>query len=121
MRILVKDENDKVMILESIDGIIPSGLTAVPSEDLETSELIVARETKLSEIRSKRDLMLAKNDTLWLIASKKGEPTTSLEADAETLRDLPELAETELNALETVEEIQAYDCFSGLALTGDYE
>lgn len=60
-------------------------------------------------------------DKLWLIASKKNEDTTSLETDAETLRDLPELAQTELALLETVEDIKAYDCFTGLVLSGSYE
>lgn len=121
MRILVKDENNNVMILTSVNGFIPPGFTVVPQEEIATEELILARKDRLASVRAERDKKLLQNDKLWLIASKKGEPTAGLETDAQTLRDLPELAETELAALETVEDIKAYDCFSGLALNGDYE
>lgn len=121
MKVLIKDSENKVKIIDSIDGFIPPGYTLVAEEEVEAEKLNLAKSNKLAEIRAKRDEMLSINDKLWLIASKKAHPTTSLETDAETLRDLPELAQSELDALETVEEVQAYDCFVGLALTGDYE
>jgi hypothetical protein len=121
MRKLIKDQEGNVAELFSVNGLIPEGFTEVPSEELADSELLVARKLKMESVRTRRNSLLIQNDKLWLIASKKGESTTGLEADAETLRDLPELAQTELDALEAVEDIQAYDCFAGLALTGDYE
>lgn len=121
MKILVKDSNDNVMELDSVNGSIPEGLTAVPQEDSDAAELSLSKKNKLGEIRSKRDSMLSKNDTVWMISKKKNESTTAIEADAEILRDLPELAETELDELTDVEDIKAYDCFSGLALSRSYE
>ncbi len=122
MKRLIKNSENVIaeVVLVSATN-IPEGWELVPSEEELDAQLSLAKRDKLAEIREKRDAMLFKNDILWLIASKKGEATTALEADADTLRDLPELAETELDALSDVEDIQAYDCFSGLALTGDYE
>jgi hypothetical protein len=121
MRILVKDENDNVMVLNSVTGFIPPGFSIVPEEELEAEELALQRLNKLAEVRARRDSMLLRNDKEWLIEAKKSNPTTAIEADAQTLRDLPELAETELAALTDLELIKAYDCFAGLNLSRSYE
>lgn len=121
MKRLVKNAEGSTVILIAPPEILPPGFSEIAPEEMATEELALAIKEKLVNVRAKRDDMLAINDKLWLIASKKGESTTGLEADAETLRDLPELAETELEAMETVEDVQAYDCFAGLALNGDYE
>jgi len=111
MRLLVRDENGHVMVLNSVNGFVPPGYTLVPSEDQEAEEIALARKNKLGEIRAKRDELLLANDKAWLIASKKGLSTTALEAEAETLRDLPETVELALAELETLEEIAAYEAF----------
>ena len=69
------------------------------------------REAKLAEIRTERDKQLEANDKAWMIATKKAEDTTALEVAAQVLRDLPANAQANLNALETVAEIEAYDAF----------
>jgi hypothetical protein len=114
MKKLVKDANGNVMELISPKGLIPEGLELVSEEEISTEELALARRNKMSEIRAERDSRLLENDKSWLIASKKGESTASIEAEAVVLRDLPEAAETALDALTTVEDIKAYDAFAGL-------
>ena len=111
MRILVKDSNDNILVLTSVNGFIPEGYTVVPQEELEQEELSLSKKNKLEEIRSKRNSLLVENDKQWLIKSKKGQSTTALEAEAQALRDLPEEAETALNAMTTLEDIAAYDPF----------
>lgn len=114
MKKLVKDSNGNVAELLSLNGLIPEGWELVPEEELATEELALAKRNKMSEVRAERDARLLENDKQWLIASKKGEPTVTIEAAAQTLRDLPEAAETALDALTTVEDIKAYDAFAGL-------
>lgn len=121
MKKLLRDSENNVVQLVTIDGKIPTGYTEVPEEEVQVEELALARKFKLEEVRLKRDAMLVVHDKLFLIALKDGTSTTSLLADRSILLDLPELAESELAALETVEDIKSYDCFSGLALNGDYE
>jgi hypothetical protein len=111
MRILVKDENDNVMVLNSINGFIPPGLTLVPQEELEAEELALARKNRLAAIRAERDQKLVENDKLWLIASKTGQSTTAIETEAQNLRDIPEMAEDELALLTNIEDIKAYNPF----------
>lgn len=114
MRKLVKDTNGTVMELVSPNGFIPDGFELVPEEELGAEELALARKNKLAEIRAERDARLLVNDKQWLIASKTAQDKTSIETLAQTLRDLPEAAETALNALNDVEAIKAYDAFAGL-------
>lgn len=122
MRKLLKDSEGNVVELLSVNGdFMPEGFEEVASEDLADAELGLARNSKLAQIRAKRNALLIQNDKLWMIASKKGESTTDLETDAQTLRDLPELAQSELEALEDAEAVKAYDCFTGLVLHGSYE
>lgn len=114
MRILVKDENNNVMVLTSVNGFIPPGYTQVPEEELAEQELALARKDKMTEIRTERDRRLLENDKEWLIASKTGQSTATIETEAQTLRDLPEAAEVALAALTTIEDIKNYDAFSGM-------
>lgn len=111
MRILVKDSNNNVMVLLSLNGSIPSGLTVVPQEEIATEELALARKDRLAAIRAERDQKLLDNDKAWLIASKTGASVTAIESEAQNLRDIPEMAEDELALLETIEEIKAYNPF----------
>lgn len=111
MRILVKDENNVVMVLNSVNGFIPPGFSVVPQEEVEAEEIALARKDRLAAIRAERDQKLVDNDKAWLIASKKGQSTTALETEAQNLRDIPEMAEDELALLETIEEIKAYNPF----------
>lgn len=114
MRKLVKDSSGNVAELLSLNGSIPGGWEEVPVEELESTELSLAKANKMIQIRAERDRRLVENDRQWLIASKTGQPTTTVESAAQTLRDLPEAAETALNALTTVEDIKAYDAFAEL-------
>lgn len=74
-------------------------------------DLAKARSIKLEEIRSQRDMKLLENDKQWLIAAKKHEDTTSLEVEAQILRDMPEIVATELEMMITLEEINGYNPF----------
>jgi hypothetical protein len=121
MKKLVKDAEGNLAELLSLNGSIPEGWQEVPAEELEAEELVLAKRNKMAEIRAKRDTMLLKNDKLWLIASKKGESVTALEQDAAVLRSLPELAQSAIDALPSVESIKAYDAFSGLDLSQSHE
>lgn len=111
MKLLVRDSENNVMELISINGFIPPGLTLVPQEEIEGEELALARKKRLAEIRGERDQKLLDNDKAWLIASKTGQSTTAIETEAQNLRDIPELAEDELALLESVEDIKAYNPF----------
>lgn len=111
MRILVKDSQDNVMILNTVNGFIPAGFTLVPQEEIEAEEISLARKDRLAAIRAERDQKLLDNDKAWLIASKKGQSTTALESAAQALRDLPEVAQAELALLSDLEEIKAYNPF----------
>lgn len=114
MRKLVKDSNGTVMELVSPNGFIPDGFELVPEQEIDSEELVLARRNKLAEIRAERDARLLVNDKTWLIASKTGQDKSSIETAAQTLRDLPEAAETALDALNDVEAIKAYNAFAGL-------
>lgn len=118
---LYRDEEGNVVRLVSINGFVPEGLTEVPAEEVEAEELTLERARKMEEIRAKRDAMLLVNDKDWLIASKKGEDTTALEADAQALRDMTTQAQTDVDALATVDDIKAHDAFAGLSLSKAYE
>jgi hypothetical protein len=121
MRKLVKDSEDNVMVLVSSNGFIPDGYTLVAEEEIAAEELILARSNKMGEVRAKRNAMLLKNDTAFVIAQKDAASTTGISADAVILRDLPESAQTAVDALTTVEDIKAYDAFAGLTLSRSYE
>jgi hypothetical protein len=121
MRKLIKDSEDNVFEMDSLNGLIPDGYTEVPAEEIEAKELALAKRNKMSEIRAKRDSWLLANDKKWLIASKKAEPTNLLEQDAAVLRNLPESAEAALAFISTVENVKSYDAFSGLVLSQSYE
>lgn len=69
------------------------------------------KEVKLEEIRIERDKKLLENDKDWLIASKKVEDTSAIEATAQSLRDLPTSAATAMSSMTTVEEIETYNAF----------
>ncbi len=121
MKILVKDSEDNVMELISVNGFVPPGFTLVAEENIAEEELALARKFKMNKIRAQRDRFLVQNDKEWLIASKKSESTVDLEADAQILRDLPEAAETVLDAMTVVEDIEAHDAFAELELSRSYE
>jgi hypothetical protein len=121
MKKLIKDSEGNVAELISLNGFIPDGYTLVAEEEIEAEEIALARKNKMAEVRAKRDAMLLKNDTAFVIAQKDSASTTALVADAQVLRDLPELAQTEVDALATVESIKAYDAFTGLGLSRSYE
>lgn len=120
MKKLVKDQNGNLAELVSVSNYIPEGWELVPSEELSDAELALAKRDKMAEIRSERNRMLAANDVAWLIASKQGQATTALEADAQVLRDLPEAAEAAIDLLESAEAIKAYDAFADLELSRSY-
>lgn len=122
MRKLIKDSEGNVAELMAVDpSFIPTGWTEVPAEEVDAEELTLARKYKMDAVRAKRNAWLLINDKEWLIAAKKNESTAGLEADAVALRDLPEAAETALDALSSVEDVEAYDAFAGLSLSVSYE
>ena len=121
MRKLVKDSEDNVMVLVSPNGFIPDGYTEVPAEEIDAEELILARKNKMDQIRGKRDAMMNVHDKVYLIALKDSTSTITLLIDRTALLDLPETAQTDIDALTTVEDVKAYDAFSGLTLSRSYE
>ena len=121
MRKLVKDSEDNVMVLNSVNGFIPDGYTLVADEDIDAAEIVIARARKMVEIRAKRDYMLVENDKQWLIASKKAESTTTLEADAVILRDMTDDAQTAIDAESDLQTVKDYDAFASITLAGTYE
>ena len=121
MRKLVKDAQDNVMVLVSPNGFIPDGYTLVAEEEVDAEELNLARVKKMAEVRNKRDALMLSHDRQYLIAIKDNASKANLDSDRSTLLDLPELAQTEVDALTTVEDIQAYDAFSELTLSESYE
>lgn len=121
MRKLVKDSENNVMELISINGFIPPGYTEVPSEEVEAEELALARKRKMEEVRSRRDAMMLVHDKVYLIALKDSADTTAMLADRTTLLDLPAVTQAAIDAMLTKEEVQAYDAFSGLNLSQSYE
>lgn len=120
MKVLVKDQDDNIFRVDLI-GQLPEGLTIVPEEEMEDSELIKCREEKMVEIRSRRDKMLISHDKQFLIALKESADTTDLLADRTTLLDLPAAAQTDLDAETDLQAIKDYDAFSSLSLNGSYE
>ena len=120
MKKLVKDQNGNLAELISPSGFIPEGWQLVPENQLEASELSLAKRDKMAEVRAERNRMLKVNDEAWIIASKTGQATTALEADAQALRDLPEAIESALDALTSAEDVKAYDAFSNLQLSRSY-
>lgn len=83
--------------------------------------LAQARAVKLEEIRARRNSMWVKSDALWIAESSKGADITSLNADKESLRNLPSNASTALDALSDLDAIKNYDAFGSLSLNNDYE
>jgi len=112
MKTMIRDAEGNVAELVAGSKIVPPGWELVPAEEAEAELLVFERARKLEQIRAERNRRLAENDKQWLIASKKGDSTSSLESEAQALRDLPESAEEALADLETVEDIQAYDAFA---------
>ena len=121
MRKLVKDSENNVMVLVSPNGFIPEGYTLVADEEINSEELKLARKKKMAEIRNQRDAMLLNNDKQWLIASKKAESTTSLESDAQILRDMTTDAQSDLNGATALDAIESYNAFALITLVGSYE
>jgi hypothetical protein len=121
MKKLIKDSENNVMELISLNGSIPPGYTEVAAEEVAAEELNLARRNKMAEIRARRNAMLQKNDVAFLIAQKTSASTTAIKADANILRDLPEAAQTEIDGLESVESIRDFDAFAELELSQDYE
>jgi hypothetical protein len=120
MRKLVKDQNGNLAELTSLSEFVPEGWELVSDNELEASEIALAKRDKMAAVRAERNRMLAANDVAWLIAAKQNQATTALEADAQILRDLPEAVETAIDALATAEDIQAYDAFADLELSRSY-
>jgi len=121
MRKLVKDAQDNVMVLISLNGSIPDGYTEVPENEVAAEELTLARTSKMAEVRNKRDAMMVSHDKQYLIALKDGADTANMLADRTILLDLPAVAQVAIDALETKEEVEAYDAFDGLSLNETYE
>lgn len=124
MRYLVKNSDNSLSIISVVSS-IPSGLDILQEIDdnfnasqlhlLEVidgqvvNSLSKARSSKLQDIRNKRDAKLLENDKAWLIAAKKKEDTSAIEAEAQMLRDLPTVASAHLDTLQTLEEINNYN------------
>lgn len=124
MRFLVKNSDNSLSIISVVSS-IPSGLDILQEIDdnFNTSQLHLlevidgqivnslskAKSVKLQDIRNKRDAKLLENDRMWLIAAKKKEDTSVIEAEAQMLRDLPTVASAHLDTLQTLEEINNYN------------
>lgn len=124
MRKLAKDSDGNLVEIISTKGDIPSDFTEVPQEEVDSEELALARANKMAEIRTERDGMLEQNDVMWLIAAKKGESTADIEADAQELRDMTIAAQTYVDGvtdIENIDDIKDYDAFASLTLTQTYE
>lgn len=118
---LYKDENDNVVSISSVNGFVPPGYTELPAEEVEAAELDRARSKKMTSVRAQRDGMMLVHDKKYMIALKDSADTADLLADRTALLDLPAAAQAAVDALETKEEIDAYDAFDGLSLNEDYE
>lgn len=113
-KILVKNSEGRIAELVTTNGAIPTGWEAVPQEELQDAAVSKARESKMEQIRAERNIRLVENDKQWMIKKKKGQSTTSLENEAQALRDLPETAQAALDEMNSVEDIQNYDAFEEL-------
>lgn len=128
MKYLIKDDNNNISILVlNSSGSIPalpgtfSMVEISDSVDISRIDLLdiidgqivnslsKAKTVKLEEIRNIRDARLLDNDKAWLIAAKKKEDTSVIEAEAQMLRDLPTVASAHLDTLQTLEEINNYN------------
>ena len=121
---LYKDLEDNIVAISSINGFVPEGYTEVPIEEVDAAKLVRARSKKMAEIRAQRDSMLIQNDKMWLIESKKGNATTDIEADAVELRNMTTAAQTAVDAIidiADIDDIKNHDAFSSLTLTQTYE
>jgi len=121
MRKLVKDSEDNVMELVSLNGFIPDGYTEVPENEIEAEELSLTRIKKMTQVRSQRDSMMLSHDKKYMIALKDATDTTAMLADRTILLDLPAVAQVAIDALVTKEDIEAHDAFNGLSLSESYE
>ncbi len=74
--------------------------------------LPLARAQKLEEIRKERDARLVESDKEWMIAMTTGagqEAIDAINAKKQALRDLPEIAESDLSSKLAVTTIDAYE------------
>lgn len=120
MKKLLKDSEGNVFEAD-VKFEIPDGFVEVLAEDYESEELKLARTKKMSQIRSRRDLMLLNHDRQYLIALKDSADTTDLLADRQILLNVPQDSETYLNSETDLESIKSFDPFPALELVGSYE
>lgn len=121
MRKLVRDSENNVFRIHSLNGSIPSEYTEVPEEEIAAEELNIARAKKMIQIRAQRDSMMEVHDKVYLIALKDAADTTAILADRQIMLDIPEDAQTAIDALESAEDIETYDAFDALGLSRSYE
>lgn len=71
-------------------------------------DLSLAKEKRLEEIRQERDKLLLASDAMWTEAHSKGLDLTSLSTYKDALRDMPASVESDLAAISSVEDLEAY-------------
>ena len=115
MEHLYKNKDGEIRKLILIGGGDPSGFLPEGGQLVESSDenkLKAKVVKKMAQIRSKRDELLSENDKEWIIAGKQKKATKDIEDRAQELRDLPAMAQVDLDAMATEEEVEAYDPFA---------
>jgi len=108
---LYKDSEDNIVSIISVNGTIPDGYTELIAEEIDAAELQRCKDSKIADIKMKRDIKLLANDKEWIIASKSGNDTVSIVATRDALLADVETAETDIAALTTKEEVKAFWLF----------
>lgn len=140
MKKIYKDSSDNIYMVNMVSSFTPPEDWTHICDDPETLPMLkyfeawiddgnggvkvdlpTAREMKLDEIRAKRNAMLKRSDERFVEELSKGADTTAIEADKTALRDMTTQAETDLSSKIKDTTIDAYDAFSSLSLSEDYE
>lgn len=113
MRRLIKDSDNNVFEMHSINGFIPPGYTEVSAEDSEAAEASIAsqklseaRAAKLEEVRNARKPKLKRVDVLMNIAylnSWTGPEKTQLKDYRQALLDITESYKDDAATLDSLD------------------
>lgn len=120
---LVRNLENTVEVIHAkdINAVLPEGWTICDSADEADDILELRKRKKIDQIRARRDRMLKVHDDKWIIAQKDQADTTSLDADRQTLKDVPQDSQAYLDAETDVEAVKSFNPFEALELNEDYE
>jgi hypothetical protein len=113
MKKLVKNSDNDIVILFSVDGSIPNGYTEVSEEEMEAAQATIAskqldssRNDKLSEIRAAREAKLKRADILCNLAylnSWTTQEKNELKAYRQALLDITNSYKTDPASLDNLD------------------